>query len=281
MLWAFAAVGIFFVGGAAYDVLQDVAAVRKRRGSTRALTYEQVEAAKATITLQERSTGDGRPHISSANKMILAGIGLNTGIYAAYKVRPTLIRHFLHVPVNPQNYTLLTSTFAHAGLIHLGLNMYGLYMFGPQVSQSWAFEGRGGHLTAFYLSSGVLASLASHLTSTWPAPWSPPRRMGAGLGASGAILALVGAWASLYPDRHLGIVLLPGSLPAEDAIMAWAALETFGLHAGFGRGLLWGHAAHLAGLGIGTAYVRFDGPKKIWQPTRRFAFKQMRQLGMV
>ncbi len=89
----------------------------------------------------------------------------------------------------------------------------------------------------------------------------------------------MGAWALSYPDQRLGIIFLPGSLPATDALACWAMFETYGLLVGF-RSLPLGHAAHLAGLGVGAAYVYFDGQKRVWQPVRRFMFRQMRWLRM-
>ncbi len=285
-LWAITAIGVFYLGCAGYEVRKDVEAVRGRLRSAGIVTptYEQVEAVKSSsrgFTAYSRSpSGSAGPQQSGADKVVLGLIGLNTGLFAICKAAPSLLTNFIHVPVNPINYTLLTSMFGHAGLFHLGANMYGLYSFGPRLAQTSTFQRSGSHLAAFYLSSGVLASLASHLTSTWPAPRSAPRRLVGGLGASGAVFALVGAWAFLHPEQRIGIIFLPGSLPAHEALMGWALFEMYGLLVGF-KNLHLGHAAHLAGLGIGTAYVKFDGQRRIWQPARRFMFSQMQRLKMV
>lgn len=103
--------------------------------------------------------------------------------------------------------------------------------------------------------------------------------MSAGLGASGAIYAMLGAFALSYPDAGIGIILIPLSLPASQALVGIAAFEAYGLLKGF-RSLPFGHGAHLGGLMAGCAYVYFDGKKYLWKPARRITFKALRRLGM-
>jgi rhomboid-like protein len=108
----------------------------------------------------------------------------------------------------------------------------------------------------------------------------PSRRLYAGQGASGAIMALVAVFAMSYPDAQIGVILLPGSVDAQLALGLIAAFETYGLVFGIPF-LRWGHSVHLAGLAIGTAYVHFDRNGRIWNSARRFAFNQMRRIGMI
>ncbi|KAK7409366.1 hypothetical protein QQX98_008428 [Neonectria punicea] len=292
-VWCLAAAGTFYLGCAGWEVYQDAKEAKKRRmwpaSASSPVAYDQLEIARAAARTRDRYSGPMLEQISSgtfsnlaaADKMIAGTIGLNTVIHGICRLLPGLQWQFAHVPAGPFNYTLLTSMFGHGGLLHLGANMYGLYNFAPPVAQSLAFERSGAHLTAFYLSAGVFASLASHVTSKWASPRA--RRSGflvPSLGASGAIFGVLGAWAMLFPDAQVGLLLLPGSLPAEEALMGIALFETYGLAVGF-KSLNFGHAAHLAGLAIGTGYVYFDGNRRVWKPTRRFMFNQMKRLGMV
>jgi len=115
--------------------------------------------------------------------------------------------------------TLLTSTFLHGGWLHLIGNMLYLYIFGDNV------EDRLGHLgyLVFYLSAGVLAGLAQVLTSlgsTIP-----------GVGASGAIAGVLGAYLVMYPRAPVR-VLVPGlfllhmaRLPAIIVLGFWFILQ--------------------------------------------------------
>jgi membrane associated rhomboid family serine protease len=80
-------------------------------------------------------------------------------------------------------YRLLTCCFVHFGLIHLGVNMWSLYMIGPFLEGLW---GRGRFLF-LYIAAGLAGSCAMALAS-------PPTAEGAG--ASGAIW---GIFTSLIP----------------------------------------------------------------------------------
>lgn len=87
--------------------------------------------------------------------------------------------------------SLLTTMFLHGGWLHLIGNMWFLWLFGNNV------EDRLGHVLylAFYLLGGLLAT-ASHWafdpTSTTPV-----------IGASGAVSAILGAYAITYPHARV------------------------------------------------------------------------------
>ena len=84
---------------------------------------------------------------------------------------------------------LITSTFMHAGLLHLGLNVYALYSIAPEaeaVLGYWPFA-------AVYLGSGLAGSvLCFLLTNSVTA------------GASGAVFGLIGAVALPRMSRRGG-----------------------------------------------------------------------------
>jgi membrane associated rhomboid family serine protease len=86
-------------------------------------------------------------------------------------------------------YRLLTSAFLHANVLHIALNMYALYLFGPAVESAF---GRARFL-ALYLVSALGGSALSYAFSN---PAQPA------LGASGAIFGLFGAF--LVLNRKLG-----------------------------------------------------------------------------
>lgn len=77
---------------------------------------------------------------------------------------------------------------------------------------------------------------------------------GHSLGASGALLAVIGIFGSVLPDSKLQIIFLPMfTFSASSAIKAMAAFDAVGCLAGW-RFL--DHAAHLGGLLFGVWYVR-------------------------
>lgn len=291
-IWCVTAAGTVFLGCASWEVYHEAQSAKRRSrwgGSSSTVTYDQLEGGRShnwspyrqpTSILSDLSSG-GWGRLQDTDKMISGAIGLNAAIFGLTRILPSLQLYFAHIPAVSPNYALLTSTFGHTGMLHLGANMYGLYNFAPQVARSPVFNQSGAHLTAFYLSAGIFANLAQHLTSKWASPRALHSSfLIPSLGASGAIFAILGAWGMLYPDAQLGLLFIPGSVPVEYAMVGIAAFETYGLVRGF-RSINFGHAAHLAGLAIGLGYVHFNGNRRLWQPTRRFAFKRMRSLGLV
>ncbi|MDD4644167.1 MAG: rhomboid family intramembrane serine protease, partial [Bacilli bacterium] len=88
-------------------------------------------------------------------------------------------------------YRLLTSTFIHAGALHLFFNMYALYIIGSQLE---SFYGSVKYLTIYIFSAltGSLLSMA-FLGDAWS------------IGASGAIFGLFGSL--LYFGYHYRVYL--------------------------------------------------------------------------
>jgi membrane associated rhomboid family serine protease len=86
-------------------------------------------------------------------------------------------------------YRLLSATFLHGGFLHLALNMYALYLFGPPLE---AALGRVRFL-ALYVLSALGGSAASYAFSAQNVP---------SLGASGAVFGLLGAF--FIVNRRLG-----------------------------------------------------------------------------
>ena len=78
-----------------------------------------------------------------------------------------------------QWWRLLTSCFLHFGIIHIGMNMYVLYLIGPFIQ---AVFGRMRYLLIYFI-----AGLAGSIVSVWVHPTA------VGAGASGAIFGLYGA----------------------------------------------------------------------------------------
>ncbi|MGZ4637580.1 MAG: rhomboid family intramembrane serine protease [Actinomycetes bacterium] len=84
---------------------------------------------------------------------------------------------------------LLTAAFLHAGFLHLALNMYALYLFGPPLE---AALGR-----VRFLALYIIAALGGNaLSYAFSAPNQPS------VGASGAVFGLLGAF--LVVNRKLG-----------------------------------------------------------------------------
>jgi membrane associated rhomboid family serine protease len=90
----------------------------------------------------------------------------------------------------------ITMMFLHGGWLHLIMNMWMLYLFGPAV------EDRMGHgrFFLFYLGCGIAAALAQMI--------SDPYSVIPAVGASGAIAGVLGCTMSLFPLSRV-IVMVP------------------------------------------------------------------------
>jgi membrane associated rhomboid family serine protease len=97
-----------------------------------------------------------------------------SSLFARLALSPTAIAH-------GQYYRLLTAIFLHFSWVHIGLNMWCLYIVGPQLE---ANLGRLRFVTLF-----LVAGLGGSAASFW---LGPPNLEGAG--ASGAIFGLFGAY---------------------------------------------------------------------------------------
>lgn len=130
---------------------------------------------------------------------------------------------------------MFTSMFLHGSLGHLGFNLWFLWIFGNNVEEAY------GHFrfALLYVVGGLAATMAFVLAnpdSTVPL-----------VGASGAIAAVLGAYAVLYPSHRvialLGWILIP--LPAALFLGIWFILQ-FGLG---GTNVAW--EAHAGGFVFG------------------------------
>jgi membrane associated rhomboid family serine protease len=115
--------------------------------------------------------------------------------------------------------TILFAMFMHGGLLHIAGNMLFLWIFGNNIEDSM---GRLRFL-AFYLLGGLAATLAQ--VAVDPSSTTPT------LGASGAIAAVLGGYALLYPRaRVVTLVILiifvtVIELPALLVLGGWFLLQ--------------------------------------------------------
>ncbi|KAK6034665.1 peptidase, S54 family [Cooperia oncophora] len=178
--------------------------------------------------------------LTDGDKCALFLLCANAAVFALWKVKifdKFMWRYFSNSFASKSLcLPMLLSMFSHQSLIHLGLNMYVVWSFtnvtvnnflGP--CQFWAL----------YVTGGVFSSFVSlaHKAITR----SPTRA----LGASGAILALLGYTCMKIPDSRLKIVFIPGfDFSAQSAIMSILLFDLAGLVFKF---RLFDHAAHLGG----------------------------------
>jgi len=87
----------------------------------------------------------------------------------------------LAIAINDEWFRLVTSVFLHSNWLHIGFNMYVLFLLGPPLERVLGH----GRFATLYLVSGIGGSIASYA-------FSPANTLS--VGASGAIFGLMAAW---------------------------------------------------------------------------------------
>lgn len=172
-------------------------------------------------------------------------------------------------------YQVITHMFMHGGFFHLLFNMLALWMFGSVVEKTWGPK----RFLIFYLICGVVAALTQmgsyafdfwqydHMTMSaeLAQQYQLALRMGATVGASGAIMGVLAAFGFLFPNTELFIMPIPFPVKAKWAIIGIIALDVFG---GISRvpGDNIAHFAHIGGAIAGFLIVLY------WNKTNKQTF---------
>lgn len=147
--------------------------------------------------------------------------------------------------VSFQVWQLVTYAFLHGGLVHIGFNMFALYMFGSAIEQVF---GPRRYLT-YYFVSVLSAAIAQLATSALTGALYPT------IGASGGVFGLLLAYAMYFPHNRIMLIFPPIPMPARVFVIAYAALELFFGVTGTQEGVA--HFAHLGGLVGGYLMLKF------------------------
>jgi membrane associated rhomboid family serine protease len=150
-----------------------------------------------------------------------------------------------------QLYRLLTVTLLHADYLHLGFNMYALYLIGPIVESIWGSK----LFAAFYLLTAVAASTASFVFNAGPA-----------VGASGAIFGLIGVLVAGTRAHHPML-----DRRARSIVPQLVPLIFINLAFGFFAGGAIDNSAHIGGLLAGLWLGFVVPPGRV--PTLRSAWQ--------
>lgn len=144
---------------------------------------------------------------------------------------------------------LLTFQFMHAGWLHLLVNCWVIFVFGRELERSL---GQKPFLT-LYLGSGIVGGLVQVLAGIL----FPNYFGGATVGASAGAFGLVAAFATLYPERPLTLLLffiLPVTMLAKYLLLFSVIVAVLGIV--FPSGNI-ANAAHLGGIACGVLFARF------------------------
>lgn len=132
----------------------------------------------------------------------------------------------------------ITATISHHPLAvgHLVFNSIALYFFGPSIEQLLGLR----RYLLFFLGAGVVSSIAQAAIDFGPA-----------LGASGAIMGLIGMTVVLAPNSKIFLFPIPAPIPLWVAGILFALIDLAGAFSGT-SGI--GNFAHLAGMAMGLVY---------------------------
>jgi membrane associated rhomboid family serine protease len=144
-----------------------------------------------------------------------------------------------------QWWTPLTSMFVHGGVLHLAFNMYTLWLFGRRLEKSWEWAA----FTRYYLWCG-LGGVLLHAAM---------QSGGVLIGASGAIMGVMFAYAVLWPDEEL---LLFGVIPMKVKMLVTLLVVVNLVMGILSVGQMSGIAyfAHLGGVLFGVFYMHLPSP---------------------
>ncbi|MCP4247352.1 MAG: rhomboid family intramembrane serine protease [bacterium] len=149
--------------------------------------------------------------------------------------------------VRGQVWRLVTSQYLHSreGLIHLLLNMLGLYFFGRPLERLWTRQ----KFLVIYTLAGLAGNLFLLLMGVigWINPNVPA------VGASGCILGLLGLCAVMFPHAEVLVYFLfPVKIRTAAIVLALGYAYNIWKQGGnFG-----GDACHLAGMAFGVWYAK-------------------------
>ncbi len=179
---------------------------------------------------------------------------------------------------NFRPYQIFTYQFVHGGIMHLLLNMFGLYIFGSRLELIWGEK----KFLFFYLfcvaGSAIFIFFVDALKVFNETGFLMPRNKVAEIseeiyriynkvtiGASGAIMGLMAAFATIFPNTELYLMFIPFPIKAKYLAIGYGLIELY-LGVANGNNDNIAHFAHVGGLLFGFLLVLY------WNKTNRKTF---------
>lgn len=154
---------------------------------------------------------------------------------------PELTRLFAYIPILVlyRPWTIITYMFLHAGLTHIGFNMFALFIFGRRLEERMG----GRQFLWLYFLSGIMGAVLS-------LPFTPRAPI---VGASGAVYGVMMGFALYWPRARIYIF---GILPLEAGTFV-VLMTLLSLYSGWQGGGNVAHFAHLGGFLGGFLYLKW------------------------
>ena len=185
--------------------------------------------------------------------------------------------HYINSPYF-RPFQIFTYQFVHGGLWHLLLNMFGLYIFGSRLEQVWGpkrflffylFCVAGAAIFTFaadayrvYQSTGFISPVGKieEIPESIMAVYHKVT-----IGASGAIMGLLAAFAMLFPNTELYLMFIPFPIKAKYLAVGYGLMELYLGIANREYDQI-AHFTHIGGLIFGVILVYY------WNKTDRKSF---------
>lgn len=172
-------------------------------------------------------------------------------------------------------YQIVTHFFMHGNLTHILFNMFGLYTFGSILERVWLSK----KFLFYYIFTALGAALCHTLVGAWQvygetgSILASPDAVAHSLvlsrvyhvgvvGASGALMGLLVAFARLFPNAELFMLFIPFPVKAKYMVGIIAAIDVFGGFASL-QGDIIAHFAHLGGMIFGLILLAMWGEKRL------------------
>lgn len=210
---------------------------------------------------------------------------INVLVYAAQKIIGNSVSDAIALyPINSdlfKPYQLVTHMFAHSptNIMHIVFNMLTLWMFGTILERFWGSK----KFLIFYLICGIVAAV-THLTMEYVRAGDsgritqdminaflqeneniPKYFLGGAMGASGAVMGVMAAFAYIFPNTQLFMMFIPIPVKAKIAVPIMIAIDLFGGFANISGDNI-AHFAHLGGALAGFLLALY------WNKTNRKTF---------
>ena len=140
---------------------------------------------------------------------------------------------------------LVSYGFLHGNLLHLGTNMFALWMFGIAIEAAWGSR----RFLIFYFVCVVGAGLVQLAVTSYTGSLVPT------VGASGAVFGILLAFGMMFPNQRILLLIPPIPIKAKWFVILYGA---FSLWAGItGSVAEVAHFAHLGGMLFGLVLIQY------------------------
>ena len=144
-----------------------------------------------------------------------------------------------------QAWQLVSYSFLHGGLMHVGMNMFALWMFGAQIENTWGSK----RFAVFYFVCVAGAGLVQLAVSFFDGGIYPT------VGASGGVFGVLLAFGMLFPNQMIVLLFPPIPMKAKYFVIIFGALELAYAFSGSQPGVA--NWAHLGGMAFGFFLIQY------------------------